>query len=900
MRLVICLLLFTFLAFPQDNTFEHIYDQFDRCYSADQDNEGGYIFAADPQPGGVSKSVLVKIDSTGRIIWEKSSGYIINNSVIVRNSPDHSYVYCYTEDPGGGKLIKFSYDGDTLWSKNYDYGISAFTINSSSEILTVSQYNFILVVTNNNSEGETLWSRQIGNGINILTPPDVVRNDSVIYISADKKLFKLSAAGELIWEKNYKDIIRGLALSDQNVHASMGNILSKLSFDGDLIKQTRSCRKLKYLPATGMLVILDTGILRIVSEEGLIYNWINYSGVLSDISVTENGILFSGSDHGARLLKTDFNLYYQGIAIISPSTNFNIVAGTESQIIYRAANITPPALLEYSTDQGNKWNVLSSDINFTVPVMITDDFLIRLSSSERKSLERNLSIGPGSTYEYINVNNVMMWINNYGIGSYDPRTGGNGYYWPDNSKSAIFSDGLIYGGKINGNPRVNGSFYNTGIIPGLILSDGTADKRSRGKYGIWKLLHNWENLPEGPERERYQLVHDRWPAEMGAPFSDLNNDGYYTRGIDKPGIGDETLFYVSNDMDSLFTKGAFDSQPLGIQFQTTVFGFNQNNPLQDVVYKKYILINKSGGSIEDMYLGYWADPDLGDASDDYVGSDSAQSLAYCYNAYSSDGIYGSPPPAAGHRIIQGPRVPSLSSDSALFNGRWIKGFRNLEATSFIFIMKLSGYQYIIPHFYNFLQGLKFDGSPVINPITNTPTKFYLNGNPNTGTGWYEGEGWPGGPPPFDRRYMISTGPFNMAPGDTQEIVIAIAAALGNDNKHSIEVLKNVTAFADNYYKVNAHQWGSGSLPPEDYLLYQNYPNPFNNSTAIDFQIPVKSFVKLSVYDITGQKIADLINNEMEAGKHKIIFNKRGLASGIYFYRLTTNERTFIKKMMLLK
>ena len=67
----------------------------------------------------------------------------------------------------------------------------------------------------------------------------------------------------------------------------------------------------------------------------------------------------------------------------------------------------------------------------------------------------------------------------------------------------------------------------------------------------------------------------------------------------------------------------------------------------------------------------------------------------------------------------------------------------------------------------------------------------LPGNPVTATGWYEGAGWPNGFAPGDRRFIISFGPFNFAPGDTQEIVYATLIAKGNSNIESITALKNL-------------------------------------------------------------------------------------------------------------
>ncbi|MDZ7317409.1 MAG: T9SS type A sorting domain-containing protein, partial [candidate division KSB1 bacterium] len=86
----------------------------------------------------------------------------------------------------------------------------------------------------------------------------------------------------------------------------------------------------------------------------------------------------------------------------------------------------------------------------------------------------------------------------------------------------------------------------------------------------------------------------------------------------------------------------------------------------------------------------------------------------------------------------------------------------------------------------------------------------------------------------------------------------------------------------------------------DYELKQNYPNPFNPSTTIEFALPKDGKVKLVVYDVLGRQVASLIDAKLEAGIHSVSFNAADLPSGVYFYRLQTNEKTLTQKMMLIK
>ncbi len=121
-------------------------------------------------------------------------------------------------------------------------------------------------------------------------------------------------------------------------------------------------------------------------------------------------------------------------------------------------------------------------------------------------------------------------------------------------------------------------------------------------------------------------------------------------------LGDETLFFVANDLDTARSLYTYGSNPIGLEFQATTFGYN-SELLKDVVFKKFKIINKSSESITDMYLTYWTDDDLGYAGDDYVGCDTLLNLGYTYNGDNNDvDYYGTPPPAVGHLFVQPPII----------------------------------------------------------------------------------------------------------------------------------------------------------------------------------------------------------------------------------------------------
>ena len=95
------------------------------------------------------------------------------------------------------------------------------------------------------------------------------------------------------------------------------------------------------------------------------------------------------------------------------------------------------------------------------------------------------------------------------------------------------------------------------------------------------------------------------------------------------------------------------------------------------------------------------------------------------------------------------------------------------------------------------------------------------------------------------------------------------------------------------------------LLPAQFALHQNYPNPFNPSTNIAFELPIRSDVSLRIYNLLGQEIAQLIDGSTEAGRHSLTWNGTTTSgepagSGVYFYRLESENATFTKKMIMLK
>jgi hypothetical protein len=150
--------------------------------------------------------------------------------------------------------------------------------------------------------------------------------------------------------------------------------------------------------------------------------------------------------------------------------------------------------------------------------------------------------------------------------------------------------------------------------------------------------------------------------------------------------------------------------------------------------------------------------------------------------------------------------------------------------------------------------------------------------------------------------LLSTGPFDFAPGDTQEIVIAIVLAQGEDHLDSVTKLKEkAAAVRQFYYTGNISGIGHPvSSHPASFRLEQNYPNPFNPNTIINYELPITNDVELSIYNVLGQKVVTLVSEKQKAGYHQVEWDASRFATGVYFYILRAGDYRDVKKMVLLK
>lgn len=451
----------------------------------------------------------------------------------------------------------------------------------------------------------------------------------------------------------------------------------------------------------------------------------------------------------------------------------------------------------------------------------------------------------------LTINRFWFQISKEGRGVDKPDAG----YYPKGTANAIYADGLVWAGKVTPadgqTVRVGGNTYNTGTTAGAIIN-GVPENPNGDNVYIYRIRRDYKTIYNEYKSDKskiaikqdaadskgvpisditdqdiedlykqYDTDWNNWPVDRGAPYIDKNGNGKYDGPtVDEPGIAgaDQVLWTVANDYEPSAVSNLYKSRPIGIEQQLTVWGYARNDALGDVIFKKYRLINRGTLRVDSMFVAQWSDPDLGNYGDDLAGSDPSLSLGFVYNGNPIDGEYAKfnlPPAAVGYDFFQGPLVKSSDPNKVgIFDLKYRPGYENLGMTSFGYFS--AGSTISDPTLGSRADGTYENGTlnwwklirgfvPQLGPDKpfydnkGEPTLYTLSGDPITRIGWVDG-----GPPSFppgDRRITLNSGPFEFAPADTQEVVVAVIGGVGADRLSSFAVMRYNDRFAQNAYNV---------------------------------------------------------------------------------------------------
>ncbi len=519
----------------------------------------------------------------------------------------------------------------------------------------------------------------------------------------------------------------------------------------------------------------------------------------------------------------------------------------------------------------------------------------------------------GTAEADLDINDVSARLFNSGNLFFgNETTSGDGYLVPKASRnSPIFASNLWVGGKVDGEIRTAaGRYQNFEFWPGPLDEEGSPPADCSAFDRIY-LVSRGDVARYLDTGEATDDLRD-WPVDLGAPV--LDGDGvagnYDLAGGDEPALsGEQMAWWVMNDAGNRY-PAFFDSPPIGLEARVSAFAVPSTTAaLHQATLYRYRFTHRGSAPLDSAYVTFWTDSDLGDASDDFIGSDTTLSMGFTYNASEPDAFYGVPP-AVGIKVIQGPvGLPNGRDDDG--DSEVDEPDERLGMTASPCFSKLYIGEPITPEgFYNCMRGLWTDGTPITRwgggygsdfPVTT----FGDPGDPIVGAFWSEEN--PDGTgvrnPSGDRRFVVVTGPFRLAPGASTEVVFVIPFAQGADRLDSIVELREAARYLQNAYEVGFFEpQRVGGVPepvlPDAFGLSRPFPNPFRSATSLTLTVPEGAGrARLSVFDVLGREVAVLADGLLPPGEQTLTLGGAGLPAGVYLVRLRTARQTETLKVL---
>ncbi|MCC7301560.1 MAG: T9SS type A sorting domain-containing protein [Bacteroidia bacterium] len=305
-----------------------------------------------------------------------------------------------------------------------------------------------------------------------------------------------------------------------------------------------------------------------------------------------------------------------------------------------------------------------------------------------------------------------------------------------------------------------------------------------------------------------------------APFTDVNGDGkYFAADGDYPGFdlsgnnicnkipGDQCLWWIINDRGNSHEET--NGLSLGIEIHCMAYAFQSSGEeLANATFYQYKLINRSADEFNNFWWGQYADVDLGDYSDDFVGCDVKRGLGYAYNGDPADGnggpgSYGNYPPAIGVDFLQGPLADAFDGLDNDQDSMLDEPGERFKMSRFVYYngdWSSQGNPNNAINFYTYLQGVWMDGVPITyggNGYNEPgPVCHYMFPGTSDPYGWGTGgvpmPSWTEttvGNTPSDRRFLMTMGPMTLEPGEVMESTIGVPWAQDSSGNNLTSVNK---------------------------------------------------------------------------------------------------------------
>lgn len=546
-------------------------------------------------------------------------------------------------------------------------------------------------------------------------------------------------------------------------------------------------------------------------------------------------------------------------------------------------------------------------------------FMLLLITLPSFAQQNECSTDPLASSETLDDGNVRARIFNNGALFWSG--GQNLYEVPKGSGiNSIYSASIWIAGNIDNELRGAASVFGPyEFWPGPLDENGLPPDDCSQYDRIWSVRQSEIDAYDSIGILTDDLI--EWPWHLGAPVQDGDGDptNYNLQGGDRPEItGTQTLWWVMNDRAG--PHEWTESAPIGLEIHASAIAFNNiyHQFLSNATFYKFRIINKNDSPLEEARFGFFMDVDMGNASDDYVGSDSLLQLGYVYNGDSDDeNGYGTTPPAIGATLLISPVAEPDQVDNDL-DGLTDEFGEQVSAAYIMHNNKggIQGDPFTLQELWANLRGRWRNESPLTEGGTglsysNKPARFSYSGDPTVPTYWTELKPLPDSVsnnfpnPPADRRFHIASGPYTHMPQDTLDFIFAIQWSQGSDYLDSVRQLKEdvlrlrIAAPA----LLNLDQvveTAAEPLPEHQSIQFALFPNPFVNQATLQYTLSKHASVRLVVYDLLGREVKVLIDKIETAGMHSVKFDGSPFPPGIYYARLETPTFQLTKKLVLVR
>lgn len=371
-----------------------------------------------------------------------------------------------------------------------------------------------------------------------------------------------------------------------------------------------------------------------------------------------------------------------------------------------------------------------------------------------------------------------------------------------------------------------------------------------GGFNFLPYAGMWVGINKAPGKRVSHLFYDNLFGPTGA--SPANGDWQVTE-YPVETVGESELDVVMRYNDS---GGA---HPIGLDVKQTTYQWSDAS----YVIFDYDITNSSGEDLTELYVAMVVDPDMpigGDFFDDIIGYDADRALIYALDS----GNWCST------------NDPSLCTDTHLGIALLSDG------------VEVAGKSAPTPHSVHRWNGFEV-GDPTRNQLGLDVDMYDL-----MTSGIWPGFGLGLKTVASEWRMFLTAQPFDLAAGESRRLVFGLVAGAGE-----VGIQASTDAMIDRFEKAVLAVTQTDPIPRE-FALGQNYPNPFNPSTTIAFSTEATSQVRLTVFDVLGRQVDQIVHETLSAGSYTATFESQSLPSGAYYYTLTADGRSITKSMFLLK